>query len=163
MLQSKELGRQLNVKYPPTPRPVAYTMNAAVLFFTNGHCLCSINDYKRGFKHLLRTFYVAGFLIKAQTFKPYKILPCQVLLVLLFCRWRNREFERLTNKPQIRQFRKGRTKTQTMICPTAKAGFLWLVVLPLWLIYKKEQKEESGRTLKWLLEERWDLSANQGM
>lgn len=113
------------ISLPSPPSPVAYTMNAVVLFFTNGHCLCTINDYKRGFKHLLKTFYVAGFLIKAQAFKPYKILPCQVLLVLLFCRWRNLEFERLINKPQIWQLRKGSTKTQTMICPTANIGFFY--------------------------------------
>lgn len=77
--------------------------HASVLFFINGHSLHSINDYKSGFKHLLKTSYVAGFLIKGQAFKPYKILPCQVLLVLLFCRWRNLEFEKLNNKPQIWQ------------------------------------------------------------
>lgn len=150
----------------PRPRPpVASTMNAIVLcfFLLMGTACVALMIIKVVSNIYWEFFYVAGFLIKAQAFKPYKILSCQVLLVLLFCRWRNLEFERLINKPQIRQLGRAEPRHKPWSVQQPRQGFLWLVVLPLWFVCQKGQKDESGRTLKWLLEERWDLSANQGM
>lgn len=73
-------------------------------------------------------------LIKARAFKPYKSLPCQILLVLLFCRWRNLEFERLINKSQILQLGRAEPRHKPWSVQQPSQGFLWLVVLPLWFV-----------------------------